>query len=65
MSKEKIVYVRIPLGAAQVILHAAKQECTPNTPLKWLVERKAWEVFEKAAKKAEEREKRLETQHES
>lgn len=64
MSKEKIIYVRIPLGAAQVILHAAEQERTPNIPLEILIERKAWEVFEKAVKKAEDREKRLETQHE-
>lgn len=64
MSKEKIIYVRIPLGAAQVILHAAEQERTPNIPLSWLIERKAWEVFEKAVKKAEDREKRMEGQSE-
>lgn len=60
MSKEKIIYVRIPLGAAQVILHAAEQERTPNIPLNWLIERKAWEVFEKAVKKAEDRAQRME-----
>lgn len=50
----------IPLGAAQVILHAAEQERTPNIPLNWLIERKAWEVFEKAVKKAEDRAQRME-----
>lgn len=64
MSKERQIYVRIPLGAAQVILHAAEQERSPNIPLNWLIERKAWEIYEKAVKKAEDREKRLEGQHE-
>lgn len=64
MSKEKVIYVRIPLGVAQVILHAAEQERSPNIPLNWLIERKAWEIYEKAVKKAEDREKRLEGQHE-
>lgn len=62
MSKEKIIYVRIPLGAAQVILHAAEQERSPNIPMNWLIERKAWEIFEKAVKKAEDRANRLEKQ---
>lgn len=63
MSKERQINVRIPLDVARVLVLG--REGNTRTAVQAWIESQAWEILRKAVKKAEDREKRLETQHES